>query len=479
MSESDSVHRPAISVSGTTWTLINRITSIRMVFDILGKFPRPSQDRNEGPIIARLASYRASPRLDRRSHLKRKAKNVWMILGVLAAVLLIPVAILLCISGWQVEKRIAAIRDGGDPLELIDLAPSPLPEDQNAAVFFEQARSDLRAINQGLARLYDSTTLKDGRPTNAEIEAVQTVLQSYPDVLPLLERAANAPNYASLADYTVDPMLFFGDVLLPTFSDMRSAARFLTARSLVLLHGNEPDRALHELLLLFRLCRHFDCEPTLAALLTSLGCRALAVHSTNMVLQRASLTAESYRALETELAFHDLISPLVRAIEADRVFTLATYHSVSSKWPARVSWDYDMCQYLDSTEVILTLVSQPYSVVKQANVRPRLIGGILPPMLSSAITAISQTRISTERFRAKINGLRILNALKARRDLVDEQHPNLSQLGLPPDAITDPFDGQELRLRKVTEGWLIYSVGENLQDDGGAIASNEDIGLEP
>ena len=31
----------------------------------------------------------------------------------------------------------------------------------------------------------------------------------------------------------------------------------------------------------------------------------------------------------------------------------------------------------------------------------------------------------------------------------------------------DPFDGKELRYRKLDKGFVVYSVGENLSDDGG------------
>jgi len=39
--------------------------------------------------------------------------------------------------------------------------------------------------------------------------------------------------------------------------------------------------------------------------------------------------------------------------------------------------------------------------------------------------------------------------------------------GLLPDVPLDPFDGQELRMRRTEYGVVIYSVGENLVDDGG------------
>jgi len=46
-----------------------------------------------------------------------------------------------------------------------------------------------------------------------------------------------------------------------------------------------------------------------------------------------------------------------------------------------------------------------------------------------------------------------------------------SEHGQLPDALpsnlTDPYDGQPLRYKKLTKGYVVYSVGEDGKDDGG------------
>ena len=61
---------------------------------------------------------------------------------------------------------------------------------------------------------------------------------------------------------------------------------------------------------------------------------------------------------------------------------------------------------------------------------------------------------------------------------------DLSDLGLPKDAVTDPFTGKPLLVKKLPEGWLVYSAGDDRQDDGGRIDDSQrgqgtDIGLGP
>jgi hypothetical protein len=59
--------------------------------------------------------------------------------------------------------------------------------------------------------------------------------------------------------------------------------------------------------------------------------------------------------------------------------------------------------------------------------------------------------------------------------------PTLEKLGLPREAITDPYIGEPLKVVEKPEGWLIYTVGPNLTDDGGAISPPlfQDVGLGP
>ena len=84
--------------------------------------------------------------------------------------------------------------------------------------------------------------------------------------------------------------------------------------------------------------------------------------------------------------------------------------------------------------------------------------------------------------------LRVLNALQGRAEKsdpepTDPQVPKLSQLGLPTEATIDPFTGKPLHVKRLPEGWLIYSVGKDLKDDGGEVEDDVeaalDVGIAP
>ena len=80
--------------------------------------------------------------------------------------------------------------------------------------------------------------------------------------------------------------------------------------------------------------------------------------------------------------------------------------------------------------------------------------------------------------------LRVLNALQTHVAPGSDKIPRLSELGLPVETTTDPYTGEPLHVKKTPEGWLVYSVGPNIRDDGGKMGGDDspftgDIGVGP
>jgi hypothetical protein len=72
--------------------------------------------------------------------------------------------------------------------------------------------------------------------------------------------------------------------------------------------------------------------------------------------------------------------------------------------------------------------------------------------------------------------MRIINAWARKRDF----NADLESLGLPMDCLTDPYNGERLKVRRTPKGPVIYSVGPNLIDDGGIVdGSQPDVGSQP
>ncbi|HTU26311.1 MAG TPA: hypothetical protein VMF30_12980, partial [Pirellulales bacterium] len=116
----------------------------------------------------------------------------------------------------------------------------------------------------------------------------------------------------------------------------------------------------------------------------------------------------------------------------------------------------------------------------EAAISARRLGWLATIMLP----APQMQHLALLRTEASLRALRVLNALLDRESSNGGAVPALADLGLPADATTDPFNDEPLHLKRTPEGWLIYSVGPDLTDDGGDLAARKnsqpkDVGLGP
>lgn len=238
------------------------------------------------------------------------------------------------------------------------------------------------------------------------------------------------------------------------------------------------------MVLLLQLCRHFDREPMIIGGLVALACRMTAIGGANAVLQSSEVGRQAREALDCELALYDPVQAYVAMLKSERAFGLDSCRALpwAESWLGR-AFDYaGQSHYLDTIHEYLRAASQPYYEVKRIEPAPGKRSLLTPPyvvVVELMRPALDQARIAMERTRAIVRCLRVLNALQLKADPNAKEPPKLSDLGLPPEVTTDPFDGQPLRVKKLPQGWLIYSVGPNRIDDGGVLDQNADFGLGP
>jgi hypothetical protein len=262
---------------------------------------------------------------------------------------------------------------------------------------------------------------------------------------------------------------------------LRSAARILKARALLLKSEGKLDEALQQCILTLQLARHFNREPMIVNYLVGVACRGSAIDTANQVLRAGAVSKSVRDALEAELALHDNMEAFRWALKSERAFGMDSYRAIPARnwWPIRAMWDSDQAAYLDVIDQQLKLTSQPYSQVAIATPGPAA-GSRRAVLAQLAEPAILAGRAAADANRAAIRCLRVLNALQGREQQDAAVEPKLSDLGLPAEATTDPFTGEPLKLKRVPAGWLVYSVGQNLTDDGGKLDDRRtDVGVGP
>jgi hypothetical protein len=238
-------------------------------------------------------------------------------------------------------------------------------------------------------------------------------------------------------------------------------------------------------MLLFRLTRHFDRDPAIVGGLVALACRGIAIEGANEVLQSGPVGKDARDALERELSQYDVTRVYVGTLKTGLACDLDLARELpwNQHWVSRAfSYAAQSCQ-LDLMREYLEAASKPFYEGKAPEPFPAAQGwwwgspNVL--VIKTLRPSLDAYRGSVENHRASIRVLRLLNALQTRVGADAGQPSKLPDLGLPSDVITDPFDGQPLRVKKLPQGWLIYSVGPNGIDDGGVLDNKTDVGLGP
>jgi hypothetical protein len=182
-------------------------------------------------------------------------KRFWKRLAIVIAAL---VAIALIVNGvfaWRAERRLrsrlAAIRAAGDPASIADLAPQPIPDEENAAAIVERIWPRLVEFGKDYGQIYNSPFGKKydearerGEPaTREQIDGIRVILSKYPDVEQGIAEAADCDQYASRMDFSLGHTEFI-EQMLDRVQIARTATRFLGWRNEVLLAEGKQEAAM-------------------------------------------------------------------------------------------------------------------------------------------------------------------------------------------------------------------------------------------
>jgi len=405
---------------------------------------------------------------------------VWTALsvGVLVVAFLLFAAYYTWSTSRKLERRLTELRAEGAPLRIADFAREPIPAETNAAVFLQRAENDVKAVRKELMALYPKSGMPPIRLSEEEIGKLDDLFSAYPRLMPLLEQAAACPDYDSQSDVTLSTTAFL-EASFERLSKFREAIRVLQARSRWLTATGRFDEALTNQILVLRLSRLWSREPLMTSYMVTLACQGVSVRGANEVLQAGPVSPANRKALDAELALLDKPDGLIWALQGERAYSLSTIQEYSENmfWMVGGLHNDLTLGFLDFYDRHLIDATRPYWLVAGRPVFIRTGLNPLRALIPMLEPAMQSTREAAERTRAISRSLRVLNAIQAHE--LDEVPDNLSGLGLPEEATIDPFNGEPLRVKKLPNGWLVYSAGKDQSDDDGMWGGKRLFGVGP
>ncbi|MEJ2701209.1 MAG: hypothetical protein P8Z79_02080 [Sedimentisphaerales bacterium] len=416
----------------------------------------------------------------------------------ISSVLILLLIVAICAFGvfrlsvkWKLKAGIEAIRAAGYPATGPELdAWYTIPRDaQNAAQTILDALSFIREWDKddveplplvGRAELPART-----EPLSDQTkDLIAKYVADNNEAIELLHTAAKIEH----CRYPVDFSAGFA-ARLDHLPNMRKAAMLLNLEAMLHADNGQADPAVRSIQTGFGLARSLTKEPCTISQLVRAACIALSLKGLERVVNRIDLSDEQLIELSEYLSEAERASDMSCAFVGERCmglsfFTAPTsadiglFNSVPARpvlllWQAIGLADMDGAIYLDIMKDQLKAARLPYPERQKAAeaVSAKVASTSKIHILVHAIApALSRVIVLELRAIAHLQVGRVGLAVQRYRLAAGTLPDTLSQL-VPTylDAVPeDPFDGKDLRYKKRAAGFVVYSIGDDGTDDGGA-----------
>lgn len=369
---------------------------------------------------------------------------------------------------------------------LLAVAPPQVEDERNAAILYEKAFARLKSDKS----LADADSPLEAEAPDVTGPAVAQLLARHAVTLRLLRQAASMPGCRFEHDYARPSM----SMLLPELSGERTAAKLLRLDARDAAASKDPRRAVDDVNALFRLSRAAGSAPVAVTGLVQIALDRMGVHTLEDVLPSlgarelselrigdpASLGRLARRSLQGEEAFglsvfSDLASGglTIQQIAGSPQHTAEPDPSDLPPIPLLMrvfAMPSDMRAYQRYMESCQARAEQPFASTTERD-REATLAAAHHGLLTSIILP-AMDRFLFQAAQAKAAHAAAYVGVAAERYHLDHGSfpPSLDAL-VPQyldDLPLDPFDNAPLKFRVRGGDLLVYSIGPDRKDDGGA-----------
>lgn len=406
----------------------------------------------------------------------------------------------------KVQQKRGELQAQGIPVTIAEIIPEPVPDDENAAVVYQQVFQvdfDAEVGAQG-PELFAGLSDEDFKalagfvdnPHDSQAHQRATEILAQPEVqkaLEIFEKGSQRPACVFPVKWDKAWAATF-----PHLSQFRRAAQLLAARVVLSTQEGDMEEALHYLCVGLRMASHVSTEPSTFSQtmrthvydivfdaartgITSLQVPGSASAELCQVLAEADVEGGHLLGIEGDFAnslnYFDLVrhdpDEALRLFGFDHPdFALTVYYSPLLR-PRQLG---DQLFFLDIMEQRMAITEKPYRLAKpelkaltQEVKEHRGFVITYGLVLFDAAPLSGRMMAQRDESQAKIDLCRVVLALKAYKYEQGQYPDNLAELQPTLDwqLPEDVFSGRPFIYRRQGEGFLLYSLGRDLDDDGG------------
>ena len=389
----------------------------------------------------------------------------------------------------QFRSTVADLKADGFPVSIADLQIQSAAGESDATSQFSRLLGPLGSFE---TEMYKDQEINERPVDESTIKLFNELDAAYPTVFPLISEIANS-DFVGFESKSIGPdskpdkltgsdedlSKAYGaqetlDLELLRLQQVRSCARVLQFKARVLAAQGKPDEALQSVMQIFKITNVFGRHPTLVAHLVRCACRGIAIGSAYEILAEHPLSKESRSELNEILEGADATEEYDWTLVSERAFGTAILSEMgtiplASSGNAYLDLISDELEQCGEEEF-----AKDFSFENEISWFDGTFAKLILP-------ALQQTRVANARIRSQIRGLRILNALTAAPEAKDKEvdQKYLLSLGVPEAMTVDTMNGESMKVKKLDDDWVVYSVGPNLIDDGGDSHAIKDFVVGP
>lgn len=442
--------------------------------------------------------------------MKKRTARILTGIAVLIVALAVLYAIAVAVSAARLRRAYAALQADGRPMHPDQVIPAAVPDTENAALLYQSAISLLKAepnghslesppgesVQEMIVRdkyknllgylAHRSAEFIDGEATPEQRRELEELMgrKTIDYALFAIEQGIQRPACRFQLDYEAG-----ANLLMPPLSDMKSLAHILAARARLEAEAGEMDRGWRLAAAGAKLADALRNEPILVSQLVRMACIRLSCRTIQRLCEMAPPGVEQQEQLETVLRTFDDVAPLVLATDGERLLfgewlftrprrelprTLQDcgLQVQDEQMPGFIRWLVvrrlafrptfiaDHANYIRIMHANAENLKRPYSPQTTEERYGRFsLAGMLTPAADRIRSLHGQMVAEVRLTRA---GLALLR-YRATHGTFPAALEALNMGGL-----ADPFTQQPLRYRAEGDGFMLYSVGEDQKDNGGA-----------
>ncbi len=404
----------------------------------------------------------------------------------------------------DLQERVAAIARSGAPITAVQLGEPKVPDAENAALVYQKAFEALTLSRADEDLLQKVVAAKASLGDPAVLEQVARSLHANQAALALIERASRMPRCQFPVDWSAGVNATF-----PHWAKLRKCARLVGARARLLARQGRPDDALATCATLLRISEAPAQEPTLISQFVLYSIIGITFDVLQDVLNDRQPSAKACRRLSDRIAKIDITPSFVATLKGERAMSLSLFDKLARSRAPRLAAEMllmgecaeeeepvlwterekgraptlvrlllatNALAYLDVADRAIELAPLPYREAVRAKPSPeevaeKSVSKGWPPRTLAAILAPGRSLPSAARdaAAARLSLARVALELRAYRAAHGSYPASLAQLqtALATALPADPFTGHPLSYGERGQGFLLYSWGPDLKDNGG------------